>query len=324
MNGQRRWPEDTAWHPDGSSLYSVYTADAGESQISVINLSRRQGRECVNFLEDKPHSKGYVEVSSTGKPDHEEDRLVLTAGATFANKILMFCLADPGEAFLLPTPYYPAFDKDLKWRTGVEIVPIHCSSSNGFKITPFALEQAYEQALSLNLNVKGVLVTNPSNPLGEADQAATNSLPSSSEKSSSSALHLDVKEGLESEEEIRTVPELGGESAGTSVSRPDTSGGVIQGRRENQRKRGRNAADKETKRLKRLLTNRVSAQQARERKKAYLNDLETGVKDLEEENMELKERLSTLQNENQMLRHILKNTTASRRGGNGSANEGTL
>lgn len=34
-------------------------------------------------------------------------KLVLTAGATSANETLMFCLADPGEAFLLPTPYYP-------------------------------------------------------------------------------------------------------------------------------------------------------------------------------------------------------------------------
>ena len=34
-------------------------------------------------------------------------KLVLTAGATSANETLMFCLADPGDAFLLPTPYYP-------------------------------------------------------------------------------------------------------------------------------------------------------------------------------------------------------------------------
>lgn len=54
----------------------------------------------------------------------------------------------------------------------------------------------------------------------------------------------------------------------------------------------------------RLLRNRVSAQQARERKKAYLNDLEAKVKDLEKKNSELEERLSTLQNENQMLRHV--------------------
>lgn len=56
----------------------------------------------------------------------------------------------------------------------------------------------------------------------------------------------------------------------------------------------------------------MSAQQARERKKAYLNDLEAKVKDLEMKNSELEERLSTLQNENQMLRHVsslIKNFT---------------
>ena len=58
------------------------------------------------------------------------------------------------------------FDRDLKWQTGVEIVPIFCSSSNDFRITGCALEDAYQQAKKLNLNGKGVLVTNPSNPLG--------------------------------------------------------------------------------------------------------------------------------------------------------------
>lgn len=54
----------------------------------------------------------------------------------------------------------------------------------------------------------------------------------------------------------------------------------------------------------RLLRNRVSAQQARERKKAYLLELEVRVKELEKKNSEVEERLSTLQNENQMLRHV--------------------
>ncbi|KAE8056392.1 hypothetical protein FH972_013170 [Carpinus fangiana] len=153
---------------------------------------------------------------------------------------------------------------------------------------------------------------------------AANSLPSSSERSSSSALQLEIKEGLESDEEIRRVPEIGGESAGTSASGRETGSVAgpdrVQASGEGQRKRGRSPADKESKRLKRLLRNRVSAQQARERKKAYLNDLETRVKELEKKNSELEERLSTLQNENQMLRHILKNTTASRKGGSSGAN----
>lgn len=58
------------------------------------------------------------------------------------------------------------FDRDLKWRTGVEIVPIHCSSSNNFQITESILNKAYDEAQRRNLKVKGILVTNPSNPLG--------------------------------------------------------------------------------------------------------------------------------------------------------------
>lgn len=52
------------------------------------------------------------------------------------------------------------------WRTGVEIVPIHCSSQNQFRITISSLEEAYEHAQKLQLKVKGLLFTNPSNPLG--------------------------------------------------------------------------------------------------------------------------------------------------------------
>lgn len=62
--------------------------------------------------------------------------------------------------------YICRFDRDLKWRTGVEIVPIQCTSSNNFQITESALQEAHEEAKKKNLKVKGILVTNPSNPLG--------------------------------------------------------------------------------------------------------------------------------------------------------------
>ncbi|GMH25190.1 hypothetical protein Nepgr_027033 [Nepenthes gracilis] len=58
------------------------------------------------------------------------------------------------------------FDRDLRWRTGVEIVPIKCTSSGGFKITSAAVDEACQLAQRRRLKVKGVLVTNPSNPLG--------------------------------------------------------------------------------------------------------------------------------------------------------------
>ncbi|CAN1340733.1 1-aminocyclopropane-1-carboxylate synthase 7 [Linum perenne] len=108
----------------------------------------------------------FMEQIRGGRAKFDPDRIVLTAGATAANELLTFILANPGDALLIPTPYYPGFDRDLRWRTGVEIVPIHCDSSNNFQVTPKALESAYNDAVSMNLNVRGILITNPSNPLG--------------------------------------------------------------------------------------------------------------------------------------------------------------
>jgi len=48
----------------------------------------------------------------------------------------------------------------------VEIVPVICNSSNNFKLTREALETAYEKAQESNIKIKGLLITNPSNPLG--------------------------------------------------------------------------------------------------------------------------------------------------------------
>ncbi|KAK9074263.1 hypothetical protein SSX86_006860 [Deinandra increscens subsp. villosa] len=96
----------------------------------------------------------------------DPDRIVMGGGATGTSESLMFCLADPADGFLVATPYYPAFDRDLRWRTGVQLVPIICNSSNDFKITEEALESAYENAIASNIKVKGLIIANPSNPLG--------------------------------------------------------------------------------------------------------------------------------------------------------------
>ncbi|KAI9190981.1 hypothetical protein LWI28_001681 [Acer negundo] len=114
----------------------------------------------------------FMEKIRGGRAKFDPDRVVLTAGATAANELLTFILADPGDALLVPTPYYPGFDRDIRWRTGVKIVPIHCDSSNNFQITPQAMEAAYKEAESMKMKVRGVLITNPSNPLGATIQRA--------------------------------------------------------------------------------------------------------------------------------------------------------
>ncbi|KAG2616885.1 1-aminocyclopropane-1-carboxylate synthase 7-like [Panicum virgatum] len=114
----------------------------------------------------------FMETIRGGKARFDPDRIVLTAGATATNELLTFILANPGDALLVPTPYYPGFDRDLRWRTGVNIVPVHCGSDTGFQVTAGALQAAYDDAVASGVRVRGVVLTNPSNPLGTTIERA--------------------------------------------------------------------------------------------------------------------------------------------------------
>lgn len=51
----------------------------------------------------------YMRKVTGGRARFDPDRIVMSGGATGANELIAFCLADPGDAFLIPTPYYPAY-----------------------------------------------------------------------------------------------------------------------------------------------------------------------------------------------------------------------
>ena len=97
------------------------------------------------------------------------DQLAVLAGAGSVLESLFYALADPGDAVLVPTPSYSGFWVDLETRDELTIIPVHCPSEDGFRLTPARLDAALERA---DRPVRALLYTNPDNPRGAVADAA--------------------------------------------------------------------------------------------------------------------------------------------------------
>jgi aspartate/methionine/tyrosine aminotransferase len=93
----------------------------------------------------------------------QAEQLAVVAGAGAVLELLFHVLADPGEGVLIPTPSYAGFWMDLETRDQLRVIPVHCTSAEGFRLSTRALDQAVAQA---EVPVKALLFTSPNNPLG--------------------------------------------------------------------------------------------------------------------------------------------------------------
>ncbi len=104
----------------------------------------------------------FMERSFIGRPIAPEQLAVLGGGGSVL-ELLFYALCDPGDGVLVPTPSYAGFWADLETRDELRILPVDCTSDDGFRLTPQRLDAALAEA---DRPVKALLFTSPNNPLG--------------------------------------------------------------------------------------------------------------------------------------------------------------
>ncbi|XP_004682947.1 PREDICTED: probable inactive 1-aminocyclopropane-1-carboxylate synthase-like protein 2 [Condylura cristata] len=167
--------------------------------LGFINLGISENKLCIDLMMERLSRKdmNYIEESLLqysdlrGQPflrkevarfltyycktpsQLEPENVVVLNGCCAVFSALSMVLCDPGEAFLTPTPFYGGFVLTSSLYSKVELIPAHLDSevmdgkTPPFQLTVGKLEQALLEAQLKGKKVRGLLLINPQNPLGD-------------------------------------------------------------------------------------------------------------------------------------------------------------
>ena len=89
-------------------------------------------------------------------PDRE---IVVTAGAVEALMTIFMTMLNPGDEVIVPAPYFPVYDDQIKMAGGV-LLPVPCTIENGFRPQPPDIERAVTKKTRM------IMINSPNNPTG--------------------------------------------------------------------------------------------------------------------------------------------------------------
>ncbi|KAL1786187.1 exostosin-2 isoform X1 [Sigmodon hispidus] len=192
-----KWFWDSA--EEGYRTYHMDEYDEDKNPSGVINLGTSENKLCFDLLSRRLTQSDmfYVEPSLLQYPDwrghlflREEvarflsfyckspaplkpENVVVLNGCASLFSALATVLCEAGEALLIPTPYYGAITQHVYLYGNVQLAYVYLDSkvtgrnTRPFQLTVEKLEMALQEVTSEGVKVKGLILINPQNPLGD-------------------------------------------------------------------------------------------------------------------------------------------------------------
>jgi aspartate/methionine/tyrosine aminotransferase len=97
------------------------------------------------------------------------ERMIISCGLSGIMSLLSYVLGDPNDVFLIPSPYYTAFDHDISALSNCAIFrcPLLEQDNGKFRFSVEIFQNGYNEAINQGLRPRGIIIINPSNPLGD-------------------------------------------------------------------------------------------------------------------------------------------------------------
>uniref|UniRef100_A0A914VWT9 Aminotransferase class I/classII domain-containing protein n=1 Tax=Plectus sambesii TaxID=2011161 RepID=A0A914VWT9_9BILA len=138
------------WNPNSEHIYQYGSLGGNESTKEDL----------VKFVNRLHH------VSIEAK------NVVLAPGVSAAFDMLSFCLAEPNDIILCPSPYYGRISSNFDERGQVKTVAVPFRDLAHPKLEVERFEAVYQSLKEQGKNVRAVVIVNPNNPLGVVFGAA--------------------------------------------------------------------------------------------------------------------------------------------------------
>eukprot|EP00127_Corallochytrium_limacisporum_P003945 Clim_evm30s155 gene=Clim_evmTU30s155 len=100
----------------------------------------------------------------------DAESLALSSGCGAVVHNVFWALCEDGDAVILPTPAYPAFDNDLAVMSNLHLY-YATTVAPEFKVTEECLEAAVQKAKAEGRRVRALLISTPNNPIGHCYSA---------------------------------------------------------------------------------------------------------------------------------------------------------